>query len=383
LSFDPLRHHPRIRKASPWVVYGAVIIGVATLAPGVGSVGVVAAQAEVHQAGVFATRAVRVDDVKVKPGDRVKKGDVLVVLDGTSVAHEVAVAKAELEMFKANAVAEEIDLRGTDLESSARLAQEADKAAVDLATLVAQEKNDRAELKQVEELIARQEELVAKKLANAEQRDELKLHRSALAQRVNEYGNLLRAARAHEAAAKERLKAWRNAREKGDDVKDGGTPTSSPLEARSAPARAEAAAQVERVRLLEQMLDDMVLKAPIDGTVAEVLGQIGDTARLDLPVVTVVDEPKRVIAWVDERAASRVKVGDRVYLRASDRTGAERNGVVESLAPAILELPIRFRIVPTQPSFGRAVYITIEPQEGASAPLPGQAFDVVFRGSAG
>lgn len=383
MSFDPLRHHPRIRKASPWVVYGAVIVGVLTLAPGVGSVGVVAAQAEVRQASVFATRAVRVNEVKVKPGDRVKKGDVLVVLDATSVELEVAVAKAELDMFKAKSVAEEIDLRGTDLESSARLAQEADKAAVELATLVAQEKNDRAELKQVEELIARQEELVAKKLASTEQRDELKLHRASLAQRVNEYAGLLRAARAHEASARERLKAWRNARENGVDEKDGGSGTPTPLEARSAPARAEAAAQVERVRLLEQMRADMVLKAPLDGTVSELVAQVGDTARLDVALVTLVDEPKRIIAWVDERAASRVKVGDKVYLRASDRTGSERNGIVDSLSPAILEMPVRFRIVPTQPAFGRAVYINIESQEATAAPLPGQAFDVVFRGSAG
>lgn len=377
MSFDPLRHHPRVRKASPWVVYGGVLVAVLVLAPGVGTVGVVAAQAEVRQASVWAPRIARVKVIAVRSGDTVSAGDVLVELDPSGVEHELAIARAELETFQMNAIASEIDLRGNDLESSARLAQEAERAGVDLAALQSEEKRDRAELAQLDTLIARQEQLVAAKLASGEQRDQLMLQRSSVAQRVAEYGSLLKAARDHEAAARERHKAWRAAREKGG-------PAGLPLEARSAPARAEAAAQAARVKLLESMRDDMVLRAPIAGRVSDVLLSTGDTARLDVPVVTIVDDqPKRVIAWVDERAAGRVRIGDEASMRASDRSGTTLEGIVRALSPSIGELPTRFRIVPTQPAFGRAVYISIE-SAGAQAsepPLPGQAFDVVFRGS--
>src|SRR5258708_4807006 len=106
-------------------MWGAVLVGVLLVAPGVGTVGVVA-------------------------------------------------ASAELERTKAGALARELDLRGSDLDSAARLSQEGEAAVVALATLQSDEKRDRAELSQVEELLQKQESLVQQRLASAEQRDELK-----------------------------------------------------------------------------------------------------------------------------------------------------------------------------------------------------------------
>ncbi len=375
MSFDPFRHHPRVRKASPWIVYGGVLVVVLALAPGIGTVGVVAAQAEVRQASVWAARVARIKTIAVSPGDTVRAGDVLIELDASGVELEIAIARAELATFELNAIAEELDLRGSDLESSARLAQETERAGVDLSSLLSAEKRDRAELAQLDSLIARQEQLVASRLTSGDQRDQLMLQRASLGERVTEYGSLSKAARDHEVAARERLKAWRAAREKNG-------PVGLPLEARSAPARAAAAAQVARVKRLESVRDDMVLRAPIAGRIGEVLPSAGDSARLDVPLATVVDDrPQRVIAWVDEQAAGRVRIGDRASMRASDRSGVPLAGIVRSLSPAIQELPARFRVVPTQPSFGRAVYISIEPAADVAPPLPGQAFDVVFQGA--
>jgi multidrug resistance efflux pump len=374
LSFDPLRHHPRARRVAPWVVWVAVVGVVLVLAPSVGTVGVVAASAESREATVVAPRTARVLKVMVKPGDVVKAGDALVDLDTSAVDLEIAIAKAELERTKMSAVARELDVRGNDLESAARLAQEAERATVDLAALLSEEKRDKAELAQIDELIARQEQLIAQRLASAEQRDDLKLRRASLAQRVQEYGGLIQTAREHEAAARERLRLWRAAREKAG-------PGGLPLEERVAPARAEVTAQEERVRQLEMAKAALSLTAPIAGRVAQVLVSEGDTARSEAPILVVVDDkPAQVVAWVDERAASRVRLGERVSVRPSDRSGPPRQGTVRALAPAIAELPARFRPVPTQPAFGRAVYIALDEDASADAPLPGQAFDVVFGG---
>jgi HlyD family secretion protein len=381
LSFDPLRHHPRLRKISPWIVYGGVLVTVAVLAPGIGSVGVVAAQAEVRQANVIAPRTARVTRVAVRPGDNVQAGDVLVELDPAGVDLELAVAKAELRTLQVKTVADALDLRGSDLESSARLAQEAERAAVDLAALVSEEKRDRAELEQLDKLIEKQEQLVAQRLASNQQRDELVLQRSSVAQRVAEYGSLLKAARDHERSARERLKAWRDAKEKGttaDDVQHGRAPAHAPA---GSPAEAEVLAQGERVKALEALRAQLVVRAPIAGLVADVFVTDGDTARADATIVVLVDDhPLRVVAWVDQQAAHRVQIGTKVTLRPSDRSGGERTGVVRGLAPSIAELPVRFRVVPTQPSFGRAVYIALDQPAGVAPPLPGQAFDVVFGG---
>jgi hemolysin D len=355
-------------------VYGIVLAAVLVLVPSVSSVGVVAAHAEARQATVTAPRTARVLRVAAQPGDSVRAGDILVALDPTGADIDLAIARAELRTLQVNAIAEELDLRGSDLLSSARLAQEAERATVDLAALSSEEKRDRAELAQLDSLIARQQQLVDAKIASSEQRDQLVLQRSSVAQRVVEYDALLTAARAHEAAARDRLRAWRVAREKGG-------PAGLPLAARTAPGLALAAAQEERVRQLELLRDQLVLQAPIAGRIAEVLVSEGDTARADQAVVVIVDDhPLRVIAWVEERAAHGVKIGDRASLRPSDRGGAARNGTVRALSPSIAELPARFRVVPTQPTFGRAVYISLEAAAGVEPPLPGQAFDVVFVG---
>jgi HlyD family secretion protein len=376
LSFDPLRRHPRVRRVAPWIAWAAVFVVVLWLVPGIGTFGAVAASAEVREASVVAPRTARVVKVYVQPGDAVQAGDALVDLDASAADLELAIARAELERLRVSVVARELDVRGTDLESAARLAQEAERAAVDLAALLSNEKRDRAELAQIDELIERQERLVEQKLASAAQRDELKLQRASLAQRVMEYGALLKAARDHEQAARDRLRTWRAAREKAG----GG---SVPLEERVAPERAEVAAQEERVRQLELMREGLKLTAPIAGLVSEVLVTDGDAARVDEPVLLLVDNrPQVVIAWVDERAAHSVQPGARAILTPSDGSGGRRVGTVEKLAPSISELPLRFRPIPTQPAFGRAVYIRLPPDEGSAVTpaLPGQAFDVVFEG---
>ena len=107
----------------------------------------------------------------------------------------------------------------------------------------------------------------------------------------------------------------------------------------------------------------------------------GDSTQLDLPIVTVIDDvPHRVIAYVDQRWARAIGVGDIADIRPSDRIGGARTGKVAALATSINELPVRFRIVPSQPSFGRQVFIELD-QSRDGAPLPGQAFDVSFHPS--
>ncbi|HEY4222278.1 MAG TPA: HlyD family efflux transporter periplasmic adaptor subunit, partial [Myxococcota bacterium] len=352
-----------------------VLVGVLLVAPGVGTVGVVAASAELRQATVTAPRTARVLRVIVKPGDVVAAGDTLVELDTALVDFDLAIARAELERTKAGALARELDLRGSDLDSAARLSQEGEAAVVALATLQSDEKRDRAELSQVEELLKKQESLVEQRLASAEQRDELKLREATLAQRCAEYPALVKAAADHEAATRDRQRTWRIAHEK--DEKGG-----LPLQERVAPAVAEIAAQEERVHQLENLKGMYALKAPIAGAVQDVFVVVGDSVRQDAQVVNLVDDrPQRVIAWVEEKAARRVHIGDKVTLRPSDRQGGAREGLVQALAPGIEEMPVRFRAFPQQPAFGRAVYVALAPEDGVAPPLPGQAYDVVFEGT--
>lgn len=384
MSFDPLRHHPRVRRIAPWIVWAVVLGVVLWLAPGLGAVGVVAASVEVRQVTLVAPRTARVLRAAVRPGDQVEAGAVVMELDPSGVDLELAIAQVELERLRQAVVARELDFRGSDLQSAARLAQEAERAAVEVALLVSEEKRARAELAQLDELIARQQVLVGQRLASGSQRDELKLQRASVAQRVLESAGLIKTARDHERAARQRLQTWRESgiapqgsigAERAARARD--SASDAALDERLAPERAEVAAQEERLRQLELARAALLLRAPIAGRISDVLVGTGDTATADAPVAVVVDDhPRTVIAWVDERAARRVQVGGSVSLKPSDRSASATSGTVRALGPLIAELPARFRPVPTQPAFARAVFIELE--HGAPSPLPGQAFDVMF-----
>jgi len=91
--------------------------------------------------------------------------------------------------------------------------------------------------------------------------------------------------------------------------------------------------------------------------------------------VTLVEERSSVaIAYLSQSDATKVRVGDLARLVPRDLSGARLYGRVTSLAPNIVEIPIRFRHIPNVIEFGRAVYIRLDKPDG----LPGQAFEAAF-----
>ncbi|OGQ25229.1 MAG: hypothetical protein A2138_00015 [Deltaproteobacteria bacterium RBG_16_71_12] len=297
----------------------------------------------------------------------VAQGTPLVELATAEVDLEIAVAEAELSRLQSSVDAAVLDVRGADFETGARLEQDAERAAVDLSALAAEQKRDAAELVTVEELLKKQRDLVDKKLASAEQRDQLDLRRAALAESVADATARLAAAKAHAAKADQRLIDWRKGHSSGAD------------DARTAPARASVRAQEERLRQLRAEKDALTLRAPITGRVSAVLAVEGAALAAGEVAVRVQDDAARTAtAWVDEQSAGKVSVGDRVVLRPTDGRGAERTGVVRALGVGVAELPVRFRQIPGEVSFGRAVFLDLDPAEGALPPLPGQAFESSF-----
>ncbi|MBN2361643.1 MAG: HlyD family efflux transporter periplasmic adaptor subunit [Deltaproteobacteria bacterium] len=364
-----------LRERSPWFAWLAAVIAVIWLGRGVAASGTAPAMAELKQVALSSPRAARVVEVKVAPGDQVVADQPLVQLDTTEVDAELAVARAELEKLRLEIAAQGIALKDGALETNERLASDAESAALVVAQLEATEQRDRSELAQLDEQIARQQRLVDEKLAAANTLNELKLRRAALAREVEEYGRTLRQARSRAQSAAQRLAEWRGGKR---SAKSAPAAPDSSLEQQLAPYRAAVAAQQERVLQIERLRAGLTLTAPYAGLVGEVLLSAGDTAAAGATVVTVVDDhPRVVIAYVDQMWGGRVKVGDTATLRPSDGSGPRRSGRVFAVAASISELPIRFRLVPTHPTYCRAVYIALD--EGHPAPLPGQAFDASFR----
>ena len=364
----------RVRHALPWATWALALGITAWLSLDVAGVGVSPGAAEIVEVHLTSPATVAALSLPVAAGDRIEKGQVVAMLDGSGIDLELAVATSELERIRLQVAAEAAELKDNDLVTEERLASDAERAAVALATVQSEQQRDRAELDQLDEQIARQRRLVDDKLAAQAALDELKLRRAALATKVAEYQHLVSSARAHLASSQQRIAQWRRSRHGETAVV---LEEREDHEPRLSPHRAAVKAQEERVRQLLARREQLTLRSPVAARVARVHLAPGSTALAGAPVVTLVEEaPDRVIAYVEESKARHVRVGDRARLLPSDRSWPPAGGAVVAVGPGIVELPPRFRVVPTEPTYGREVYVLLD--ESALRPLPGQAFDVSF-----
>lgn len=356
----------RAYRAAPWLLWVLCIIGAAYFGKGLTGLGVSPGVASANPVDVYSPKTAVIEKVLKKPGDLVKKGDVLVQLSTKETDLEIAIAVRELERIELEVGARAGSLKRTDLITKERLSSDAERAALEVAQVQSENVRDRAELQQLEEQIARQMKLVDERLARADTLDELKLRKASLAEKVREGETLLRRAREHRSASKARVQEFRN------ELTSAGQ-TNPEI----APFQAAALSQKERVAQLRSFRTDLSLKAPKDGVLAQVRGLEGGVAMQDALVLSVVDKsPTQVLAYVDEKRARRVRVGDRATLAPSDKASKSLKGSVRALAPTVSLIPQRFRVIPAEESFGRVVYIDIE--SDASDVLSGQAFDVTF-----
>jgi multidrug resistance efflux pump len=366
-SETTLRLRAGARRYLPWIAWAlaaAAAVGLNVSGPGLG---VAPATADVRAVALSSQTPLRLVSLEVRAGERVRAGQLLARLDATRADAQLAGARAKLDQLQLDVRAKELTIRADRFKISDREALQTERLALDLVDLEAEQKRDVAQLGQLDEQLERQSRLVKEQLASADALNELKLHRAALAQKVDAYTASLARARANLAAAKRRAGEW-----KTDQVKD------PVVEQQIAPLRSAALAQAEEVKRLELLRDSLDLKAPFDGQVSEVLLRPGDTVRTGRPVVTVIEErPTTAVAWVDQSWAARVQVGDEVSLSPVDHAGPPLKGRVTSLGPAITETPRRFQLVPNRVSFSREAHIEVEP--GASAFVPGQAFNAAFR----
>lgn len=363
---------PGPKRFVPWLLWGAALAAAIPLFASTSGLGIAPAIVEIKKVSLSCPRAAQVEAVLALPGEAVKAGQVLARMDASALDAELAVARAELRRAQLGLAARQVSLRDDRSKAASRLATDAERAAQQLARLATEDERDRGELSQLDEQLSREEKLVSGDLARSERLNELKLKKAALARKVEKGASELQLAQANAAAASRRLAEWRppataKAQVQADDKS---------LADLLAPERAAVEVQAKKVDALELSRGKLELKTPFDGRVSEVLRRPGETVAKEASVVTVVDDrPTTAIAYVDQRWAKRVAIGDRAELLARDRTGPRRVGQVVALGPVMTELPPRFRRIPNQREYGREVFVRLD----SPAPLPGESFDATFR----
>lgn len=237
---------------------------------------VVACTARVEAAGETIDVGAGMDGVvaalRVSEGDRVRAGDVLAVIDRRELGAELSAAKSAAEAARQMRVR---ILRGSRQEDRDRADAEVSAAEAVLTEAEAQQR--------------RSAQLFADGIVTAAHNDEARRNLDvAVAQR-------------------------QAARKRAELVK------APPLPEEAAQADAEVRAAEERVRMLGQLIEKSIVRAPIDGTVLRTSLEPGESFSILVPrpILTLADTSRlRARAEVDERDVGRVSAGQRVLVRA-------------------------------------------------------------------
>jgi multidrug resistance efflux pump len=372
-----LGSRPRLRRLLPWALWGlaaAIGIPMAISQAGIGSSPAIVEPRLATLAPMRTDHRLRVRKILVKPGQRVQAGELLVQMDTTELDADLAVAQAKLAYVEITAGWQQMRMQDDRARTSHELAATAERAAVDVARIIAEAERDRSELAQLDQNLAIEQKLVGEQLASADRLKAMKLQRAA-AKKVEEYKAAVAQARKSASGTTQRLGQWRQTVKQPKPAATPAQPTQEDARAAAGELQRKEIARLELLRKFHE------IRAPFDGRVGDILLRVGElSADPASPVLTVVEERSRsAIAYVRQEHANDVHMGDLVKLVPRDLSGPPLTGRVIALAPSITEIPARFRRLPNIAEFGRNVYIQLD----APANLPGQAFDAVFRRGSG
>ena len=94
-----LASHPKLRRFLPWALWGvvaAIAIPMAISQAGIGSAPAIVEARAASLAPMRTDHRLRVSKILVEPGQRVKAGEMLVLMDTTEIDADLAVAQAKL-----------------------------------------------------------------------------------------------------------------------------------------------------------------------------------------------------------------------------------------------------------------------------------------------
>ncbi|MCC6621583.1 MAG: biotin/lipoyl-binding protein [Deltaproteobacteria bacterium] len=347
------------RRALPWVFWGGLIAAAVWLYRGIGPGAPVQGFAEALPYKLSATEPARVESLLVKPGDRVRAGQVVAILDASTIEAELRVVEADKARVLAEVAKAEIEARAAHLEQARTQADDrgqVERAARDARTRL---ETARAELRAVDAELARRGPLVKSGVLTTQDLTDLQIRKAALARTVSEEQaalNLLGGqAEATAAFSPPAETTW--------------------VEAVKAPLAEEARMLESQATLLKTRRDQFVLRAPVDGVVTTVLGGPQTVVTPQLPFIEIVSESSgRVVACVIEGSHGPIAQGSAATVRPISERSVELVGRSVSVSP-VMELPARCWRDARFPMWGRIVTVELVPP----TPLvPGESFEVRF-----
>ena len=263
-------------------------------------------------------------------GSRVKRGDILAVIDHANLDIQLGQEKSGVDLAQAQLDLLTNGARGEDLAQ----AREALNEATDT-------------LRNAQEDFQRMESLFKVAAATKKQRDDAETRYTT--------------ARAHANATEQALKKLQN--------------FARPEEVKAALARLDQ--EVYAVRLLEKTIQDCTVHAPTDGTVTEKLVEEGELAApgSGLFVITDLDTVKLTI-YVPETDLGNIRLGEKARISVDSSPGAVYTGAVTYISPVAEFTPRDIQTKDERVKLVYAVKIEIPNPEGIFK--PGMPADAAF-----
>jgi HlyD family secretion protein len=275
----------------------------------------------------------RLLSLAVQVGQIVKAGDLLAQMDPSILDAELAVEKLQAQRrFAAGVAGAEADLQDAQIRQA----------------------ETRGELEVLNAEVSRQNELLDRRLADAQDVARLRSRQGALSRAAELYPAMIESLEKQVALARQQM----------EDSEAGYGPGGS---------NAAANGQGE-LGLVQLRRNSYTLRAREEGTVSQIYSQPGDVVQGGTPVMTVVSKRVgQITGFLPESNARHVAVGMTVYLAHAVESGSVIRGRIVALTPEILALPNRVNPSPNQGLRGRRVIIL--PEEGHDF-LPGEGISI-------
>jgi multidrug resistance efflux pump len=299
--------------------------------------------------------------------DHVKKGDTLAVIQVSTIGMDEyntellearrATAQAELEHLKAELVAMEAELETEQLdrnrdtyEIQRRLAVDVEQARLAILQVKTDLEPARSQLKDLELELRIAEDLYKDNAIEPYEVQKVKSECEVARQTVQTNEQLLAQAEQDYTNTQLRLNEF---------TKSAPLPVS--ITQRLDPLAKAVAVQEKLINELVRPSDTIVLTAPFDGVVSNLLYKPGQAIMRDIPIMTLVNPmPDHVAAWVPQQKIRSLKVDMPVRIITRNNPPRAIASVIARISPSIELLPERLWQTPNTPEWGQVVIIPIQ-----------------------
>jgi len=285
--------------------------------------------------------------------DTVEAGTTVALMDDTLVKVELITAQAELSQLRATLDAERDKLlllateRQLDEQNMRRrFILNEEEARLDEIDRVSRQEANKLVMERLKIQLDRQKLLLDKNITDQATYDDTRLLYESIKTEVEENEKAI------ELASLRVDEAKRRRQEHEQQMTDVDTPTLLQPLIESIRVQENRIAQVgERRKLL-------ALKAPLSGKVSRIFHRTGETVLSGDPLLSITDShSERVLAYVDERAARDIQIGDSVEVSSRDHPKRFATAKILRVNSKIEEFPIRLRRNPYLPQWGLSILV--------------------------